>query len=90
MGRPLLHTKCTIKNCSGKHVAKGLCGKHYQQYRTEHMMSMPRRKNTLLSVCCSKEIYEGPAHDYGKQYCSKCKEPCYWKSSTPLPPWSGA
>lgn len=34
-GRPPQHEFCTVKECSQSHYAKGLCGKHYQQYRRD-------------------------------------------------------
>ncbi|MHB0955690.1 MAG: hypothetical protein ACYC0X_04855 [Pirellulaceae bacterium] len=36
------------------------------------------------SGCCDVEVYEGKKHEYGNRYCSKCWEPCQWKSTKPL------
>ncbi len=33
----------------------------------------------IRSLCCEAKCKAGPVHDYGEQYCSKCKEPCPWK-----------
>lgn len=27
--------KCTIEGCEGKHVARGLCNKHYHEYKQQ-------------------------------------------------------
>ncbi len=83
MGRPVQHDRCTMKDCGADHYAKGLCRAHYQKQRSksidQKMGMKPRKKRMMLSVCCSKETMEGPAHDYGSQYCGKCKQPCYWR-----------
>lgn len=28
-GRPVLNRRCTVDGCENKHVARGLCNKHY-------------------------------------------------------------
>lgn len=30
-GRPAKHTHCTVEACTGHHLARGLCAKHYHQ-----------------------------------------------------------
>lgn len=30
-GRPAKHTHCTVEACTGHHLARGLCAKHYHR-----------------------------------------------------------
>ncbi len=72
----------TRENCP----AKG-CGKpsHGKPYCLRHVTAAQRRVlpqevlRNIRSLCCEASCTSGPVHDYGEQYCSKCKEPCPWK-----------
>ena len=88
MGRPVLHDRCTIAGCKTDHYAKGLCRAHYQKQRSkaieQKIGTKKRRSYKIISQCCKKKTIEGKEHDHGKQYCSKCKEPCYWRYNVSL------
>lgn len=36
------------------------------------------------SYCCDAPVHTGKAHDIGNRYCTKCGDPCYWRSNRPL------
>ena len=76
MARPVIHTHCTIPFCDREHYGKGLCRMHYQrQYKS------PSHTITMRSACCNSKTEEGEPHENGKQYCGRCKLPCFWRYS---------
>jgi len=45
----------------------------------EKKMGMSKRKPLqMISLCHLEETVEGAEHNFGKQYCPKCNNPCYW------------
>ena len=34
---------------------------------------------TMRSSCCQAGCVAGEKHEYGEQYCAKCKQACQWK-----------
>ena len=66
----------------------GGCGKasHGKQYCVRHMNVGQRRTLTtelsavIRSDCCSAKCVRGKPHENGEQYCTKCEEPCCWKT----------
>jgi hypothetical protein len=64
------------------------CGKvcDGRQYCKEHATPEQRRaikshlRTLIVSDCCEAACTKGEGHDYGEQYCSKCKLACCWKA----------
>jgi len=72
------HDTCTMKNCGQASDGK--------QYCPQHASLGSRRKLSgdmmahIRSACCTVKCVSGKAHENGEQYCTKCKEPCCWKT----------
>lgn len=54
-------------------------------YCSKHLLTHGKQKMTketqalLRSHCCSAPCTVGVKHEYGEQYCAKCKLTCIWK-----------
>ena len=73
---------CSIENCEGEHVARGLCSKHYHQakYRGEFEDDLRTRDG---NQGCAVEDCDG--QHYAKTYCHKHYK-AFSKYGTPTPP----
>lgn len=81
--------KCKIRGCKRPYYAKGFCQLDYLSDRRRQKAAKKASKQTpvvmsssryvMTSYCCRKPVQEGEQHEMGKQYCTKCKEPCLWK-----------
>ena len=74
------HVICRVIDCG-----KATDGK---QYCVKNMNIDERRKlptdmrSTIRSACCGAKCTIGEPHEYGEQYCSKCKEACAWTKAS--------
>lgn len=44
-----------------------------------HDAPINRSRYLMASECCGARTREGEAHSIGRQYCTLCGEPCYWR-----------
>lgn len=65
------------------HYARGFCKLHYHMWQKDmidlHARRHDRKIHATYSVCCDVITTRGAQHDHGREYCSACGEPCYWK-----------
>lgn len=80
---------CKIRGCKRPYYAKGYCQLDYLAQRRrsktqrkeavkEGRAARSLRNYVMISACCKRTVSEGAVHEYGKQYCDKCKEACLW------------
>jgi hypothetical protein len=70
------HVICRVIDCGKATDGKQYCVK---------LMNIDERRKlptdmraTIRSSCCGAKCTVGEAHEYGEQYCSKCKQACAW------------
>ncbi|MDD3896554.1 MAG: hypothetical protein PHU04_01755 [Candidatus Peribacteraceae bacterium] len=74
---PKKHEFCTVKGCGKATNGRQYCEKHLS---VESRRKLSQAQQTSIrSACCNARCTSGKAHESGEQYCSKCKQPCYWK-----------
>ena len=79
MRRPMPFVRCSVPSCNDQRYCKGKCSRHYQQLRRDGRIHAEASvEETMRSACCHAPVREGRHHDYGKQYCTVCTEPCLW------------
>jgi len=64
---------CGLKPLRGKSYCSKHLATHGKQKMTKEMQLM------LRSACCNVACTVGERHEYGEQYCSRCKQGCIWK-----------
>lgn len=70
---------CTAEGCGHKPArGKRLCIQHLNELKEKQKMT-PAMQMLIRSNCCSAGCVIGVKHEYGEQYCKKCKEGCVWK-----------
>jgi len=47
--RPARPKLCSLDECERKHVARGFCGKHYQQAKRSHILDHPTTPKGLVA-----------------------------------------
>lgn len=66
MGRPALHTGCSVEGCEGRHVARGFCFRHWSQARARGDF-IPDDKRGRWTTCevegCNEPFYEHVKND---------------------------
>ncbi|MFH0770801.1 MAG: hypothetical protein V1926_05525 [Candidatus Peregrinibacteria bacterium] len=72
-----LHTTCKAQGCRSPSHGKLHCRRHALK---EITVITPDQRAHMRSLCCSALCEAGKHHEYGNQYCGKCKEPCCWKA----------
>lgn len=50
-----------------------------RRYDKEEIRPLDYRDYREISFCCDALCREGEKHDYGKMYCTRCGDPCYWQ-----------
>ena len=77
----LLYTQkknCTAEGCTLKQLkGKLFCGKHLPIHGRQKMTK--ETQALVRSNCCNASCSVGEKHEYGEQYCNKCKLTCIWK-----------
>lgn len=56
---------CTLDGCELKHLAKGLCRKHYNEQDPKRHAKVP-----VVCDCCGVVTEKHPTNRYGARYCS--------------------
>jgi len=67
-----------MKDCNNATSNRQYCDKHASAADRRKMSGNKQAK--ILSGCCNAKCKTGKVHEMGEQYCTKCKEPCCWKS----------
>ena len=73
--------KCSVEGCEGKHNAKGLCGKHYAQWRNSLILES---KYSIVCRYCGKSVPVIKSM-LNKQFCDK---KCYGLFLHTQKPWN--
>ncbi len=71
---------CLIKDCKGRTDGGNYCKKHIKGKKPPTVITAEARL-FMRSQCCKAACEHGKRHEYGEQYCAKCKEPCEWRVS---------
>lgn len=71
--------QCIVEGCHQQTRGKDYCGKHLKGKKVAVVISSEARRS-MRSGCCSAACTQGKRHEYGEQYCAKCKEACSWKT----------
>lgn len=72
------YKSCTVAECDARPVrGKPYCHAHLKDQGKPKVISRDQRAK-MRSDCCNAAVTEGEQHDYGKQYCDKCKHACCW------------
>ncbi|MFA5799913.1 MAG: hypothetical protein WC840_03050 [Candidatus Peribacteraceae bacterium] len=69
---------CKVHGCRSPSQGKSYCRRHTPKGRAGGMVFTVERRSHMRSVCCNAACADGKQHEYGKQYCGRCKEPCCW------------
>lgn len=82
--QPAKKQSCIIKRCANARAdGHEHCWKHLHE--NSHAMRMTAdMQSSIRSRCCDKPCTAGEKHDSGNQYCSGCKQACYWTSPSGL------
>jgi hypothetical protein len=72
---------CLVDGCSEQTYGKPYCHKHAKNKGKVTLITSDQRR-FMRSDCCDATCVDGPKHEYGKQYCTKCKAPCLWHPHT--------
>lgn len=72
-------TECPIGQCGKATGGKPYCPKHMDVKERRSLSASLR--GLIRSDCCEAPCLAGKVHDNGEQYCTKCKEPCCWKTA---------
>ncbi len=76
---PMMKTVCKVEGCKGQTRGKEYCGKHMRGKKVPVVITAAARLN-MRSSCHNAACEHGEKHEYGQQYCSKCKQACQWKT----------
>ncbi len=71
-------TACPIGQCGVATGGKPYCPKHMDVKERRKLSSSLR--SLIRSDCCEAACTQGDLHEFGEQYCTKCKKPCCWKT----------
>lgn len=70
---------CAIEGCTDRQAPrKEYCWKHLNERKETAGITKEMRPH-MKSSCCGVSCTQGEDHEYGKQYCNKCKQACMWK-----------
>ena len=72
------HTRCIVEGCGKETKGKAFCTMHLKD-KSRKLTVPAAQQKTLRSLCCDAVCTKGERHEYGEQYCGKCKEPCLWQ-----------
>ncbi len=72
------HELCPVKGCGKITNGKPYCPKHVTLGQRRKLSS--DLALLIRSHCCNARCVSGEEHDIGEQYCTKCKQPCVWKT----------
>jgi hypothetical protein len=68
---------CAVDGCTNHAHGKAYCHTHMKDKGKSTVITDAERLH-MRSDCCEAACIDGPRHDYGKQYCAKCKQACCW------------
>ena len=74
---PSPYKACLVDGCTGRTYGKAYCRKHIKLKAKSVVYTVAQRAQ-MRSSCCNASCMEEKSHEYGKQYCTKCKQPCCW------------
>ncbi len=69
---------CLVAGCGKATQGKQYCSKHASPNQRRSLSTDLRA--LIRSECCDAKCTIGEVHEYGEQYCTKCKQPCCWKT----------
>ncbi|MEI8230405.1 MAG: hypothetical protein WCG83_04695 [Candidatus Peregrinibacteria bacterium] len=75
------HKNCLVDGCTTPTHGKSYCRIHIKD-RVKNMVITTEQRSHMRSDCCGALCTEGVQHEYGKQYCGKCKNGCVWAPGT--------
>lgn len=68
---------CLVDGCSAPTHGKQYCHEHIKN-KGKTIVITDAQRSHMRSDCCDAHVTDGPRHEYGKQYCKKCKGACLW------------
>ena len=71
------HKSCLVDGCTAQTHGKTYCHAHIKNKGKVEVISDAQRSH-MRSDCCNAPCLDGPRHEYGRQYCRKCKAGCCW------------
>jgi hypothetical protein len=72
-----------VDGCTAQAYGKPYCHAHMKNKGKVTTITDAQRSH-MRSDCCDAHCTDGPRHEYGKQYCSKCKAGCLWHPFTAM------
>ena len=70
-------TSCLVEGCTAQTYGKSYCRAHNKN-RVKTVVISDEQRAHMRSDCCDAHCIDGTRHEYGKQYCTKCKGACLW------------
>ncbi|MDD4319578.1 MAG: hypothetical protein PHW10_04630 [Candidatus Peribacteraceae bacterium] len=77
------HKACLVDGCTAPTYGKTYCHEHIKNKGKAAVITADQRLH-MRSDCCEALCVDGPRHEYGKQYCAKCKAGCLWHPFTAM------
>ncbi len=74
------HKVCLVEGCKAPTHGKSYCRAHIKD-KAKYMVISSDQRAHMRSNCCNARCTDGAPHEYGKQYCLRCKSPCIWHPS---------
>ncbi|MEK7218189.1 MAG: hypothetical protein AAB728_01850 [Patescibacteria group bacterium] len=74
---------CLVEGCSAQTHGKPYCHAHGKDRGKTVLISTEQRAR-MRSDCCNAPVTDGQRHEYGRQYCLKCKGACCWHTHMPI------
>ena len=74
---------CTVSGCRRKHVARGYCHRHYQQWRRTGEPVPPQRPKTCAAPGCTRPHRSGGFCDTHYRQARTGHTPCPIRTYTP-------
>jgi len=74
------HKACLVDGCTTPTYGKTYCRAHIKNKLKSVVITEDQRSH-MRSDCCDAHCIDGTRHEYGKQYCVKCKAACLWHPS---------
>ena len=68
---------CRVDGCTSKTYGKEYCHAHIKEHGRPAAITKEQR-SLMRSDCCEGHCDDGERHEYGRQYCAKCKAACLW------------
>ncbi|HBH19606.1 MAG TPA: hypothetical protein DEB30_05420 [Candidatus Peribacter riflensis] len=67
-----------MNGCRSPSHGRSYCHKHAKIGRENGVVFTPEQRSHMRSLCCGAACTAGAQHEYGNQYCQKCKTACCW------------